>query len=226
MLKRKYLVFLLMLFILFSSKAYASCTESELKEFNDLESKIKATYYIENNQYIFKIYNPAPTLFKYDIYSTSRIKCEVIDENNITCVGTDKINYDVIVIGKNCKETVKAPEVEKYNKFSESELCNGIEKFALCQPDYEKELTEEEFKSRVETYKKSLTKDDNSKDPSNGNKDNNSKNNEDSISFIDKIIDYINSHLVIIIAISIFAILATVTIILKVKTFKKSRRLE
>ena len=41
MLKRKYLVFLLMLFILFSSKAYASCTESELKEFNDLESKIK-----------------------------------------------------------------------------------------------------------------------------------------------------------------------------------------
>lgn len=226
MLKRKYLVFLLMLFILFSSKAYASCTESELKEFNDLESKIKATYYIENNQYIFKIYNPAPTLFKYDIYSTARIQCEVIDDNNMTCVSADEIKYDIIVIGKNCKDTVEAPEVKKYNKFSESELCNGIEEFALCQPDYEKEITEEEFKSRVETYKKSLTKGDNSKDTSNESKNDNSKNDEEKVSIFDKIINYINSHLVIIIAISIFVILATVAIILKVKSFKKSRRLE
>lgn len=225
--KNKYLLFVLTLFILFGNTVNASCTEEEVNRFKELESQFKVSHYIENGQYVLKMYNPAPDIFYYEIHTTNKSpKCTQIDKNNAECIGENDLEYSVNIksYNENCTDVLKTPEITKYNKYSESELCNGIEDFALCQPDYEKEITEENFTARVDSYKKNLDKKNQTKD-NNSNSD--SKNTDKTkITLIDNIIEYIQEHLITIIVIFIFAILLIITIILKIKAIRKSRYLE
>lgn len=224
--KNKYLLFALTLFILFSNKVKASCTEEEVNRFKELESQFKVTHYIENNKYVLKIYNPAPDIFYYEMHSQKPMDCRQIDKNNAECIGDADLTYTVNIksYNENCTDILKTPEITKYNKYSESELCNGIEDFSLCQPDYEKEITEENFTARIDSYKKNLDKKNQTKD---NNSDSDSKNTDETkITLIDNIIEYIQEHLITIIVISIFAILLIITIILKIKSIRKSRYLE
>ncbi len=226
--KNKYLLFVLTLFILFSNTVNASCTEEEVNRFKELESQFKVTHYIENNKYVLKIYNPDPDVFKYEIKTTNKLNCEIIDINNSKCIGEVNGEYNVSVksYDSNCTTAFNQEPIiiTKYNNFSESELCDGIENFTLCNPDYDKELTEEEFISRVKTYKKGLNKKNETKDDNSS--DNNNNTNKTKITLINNIIKYIQDHLTTIIVISIFAILLIITIVLKIKAIRKSRYLE
>ena len=218
--KYNYLILLFLSFILSPHKSYADCTQEEINHFKEYEDKYKVTYEFnkDNKTYTLKLFNPLPNEFDYANESSEFIsKCKHNDDYNIECTNVEMNNYiiDIVGLSDSCNEVLKQININltKKNEFWTDPLCEGIEEFVLCQPTYDKDITYEEFTSRVATYKKTKI----SKPiETNNNTDNNDN----------KYINYLKDNLFEIIAISVFTIVLIVTIILVTKNIKKSRRLE
>lgn len=234
--KSKYIITAILLSLILCNQVHAACSQEQIKEFNKVAGKYKVTYEYDEKTEIYTVtfHNPNPALYDYQIRDlTGKATCRS-SGTNIICTGKNldtQLEYSVIGMTTSCNQELKSGtfEVEKeednqntYNKFSESELCEGIEEFVLCQKDYNKELTEEEFISRVESYKKQLEE---SKNKPNQQEQNNNDNKQKKDILAD-IINYLKNHITETIIVIVFIIIFTISTILTVKSIRKSRRLE
>ena len=237
--KTRYFILFLFTFLLISPKVYAACTETELKQFKEIENKFTVTYtYNANDQNVIKLYNPDPENYEYRVIAEENknpnITFNRINDNTYEATGNIDVEYKVIVVNKkaSCDDMLKtftiSPPPE--NGYSDDPLCEGIEEFILCQEGYNKPVTREDFESRVEAYKESIQKDNDintsGNNDSSSNDENSNNNKTDSESIINKITSYIKENLVQVIIIIIFIILLIVTAIISIKSAIKSRRLE
>ena len=229
--KKKYLILITLLSLLTTDKVYATCTENEVNHFKEIEKTYKVTTDFDPNtkEYVITYYMDDLEEYNVNIKMPSGSKCDYIDGNTIRCAGKSlNGNYNTTISGNSntCDEELKQEDgtIPKYNEYYGSEECQGIEEFALCQKDYSKDITEEDFKSRVETYKKTNTTNDNKNNPNNNDKDDHIEIKKDT--FINKVIYYIQNNLTKVIIISVFIILLIITAIITIKSIKKSRRLE
>lgn len=110
------------------------------------------------NQLDNKIYTKQNSIIK-NIIPGSTVTLSIYGSNNTYCEG-----YKVIT------KTVVIPY---HNKYSTNDLCIGYESYALCNEFSNINITEEEFKTRMEIYIASLkTKDkENKEDEKNNNED-------------------------------------------------------
>lgn len=173
--RKKMLVLIIMLVTIFGTKltVYAACNEEESKQIQSRLDQIKITYeHIEgmldsNNELvngIFKVnitglteglvlYNPEKDILivgnadgKFTksgfIHGTYEFKLYPYDLECTTAYRTVKIDFP------------------RYNSYSDSYLCNGIDstKFLACSKWYEYELDEKTFMARLKEYKDSEAK--------------------------------------------------------------------
>lgn len=231
-----YLITTLLLSLSICNKVNAYCTEWEKNYFKEIESQYKATYDYDKNTGLYSItyYMPEPNLYTYRIaIKSENFNCESISVDvgiSLKCIGKDFYGYQEFVIFGNSntcndelkKEIIDIPK-QIYNKYSNSNLCEGIEEFVLCQKDYEIEITEDEFVSRTETYKQ--TKEKNKNDENIQNKENKESKNEN-LQTKNNIFYFFQNNLKLIIPIFILINLIIISTILSIKSIKKSRRLE
>lgn len=173
--RKKMLVLMIMFVTIFGTKltVYAACNEEESKQIQSRLDQIKITYeHIEgmldsNNELvngIFKVnitglteglvlYNPEKDILivgnadgKFTksgfIHGTYEFKLYPYDLECTTAYRTVKIDFP------------------RYNSYSDSYLCNGIDstKFLPCSKWYEYELDEKTFMARLKEYKDSEAK--------------------------------------------------------------------
>lgn len=225
--KKIYLLSLFSLFLLLPHTSYADCTKEEIEHFKEIEDEYKVTYEFDENTQKYTVMLHSKDVRKYALiyqdYETM-VNAEYYENGNELDFKIKNFNpgtYEFIIAGQTdtCKDILKRINVklDKYNELSKNELCEGIEEFVLCQPTYDKEISYEEFVSRVNTYKKTKSK----KETIDGNKNNNSIDKKISI-----VTDFIKANLQNIVIIAIFIIITIIAIILFAKSYKKSRRLE
>ncbi len=223
--KNKKIILFTILSLLFSTNVYASCTEEEINDFKKIEDEYKITYEYdkERESYNLILNKGNPEMYDYVLYVANQLMCEDIDEKTTKCYYfAENKEYRILITGQteSCNDTLKdfIVKTPRYNKFSEDPLCEGIEEFALCQSTYDKEIDYETFVSRVNTYKKTKTENEQEIEQN--------KNNEQKENILNSIVEYIKNNLLQIIVITIFIILIVITIIITAKQAKKSRRLE
>ncbi len=213
--KYKLLTLVISIFILLP-KVYAECTQEEIDYFKEIEDEYQITYTFneDTKDYTVTFYESEPDSYYYyfDAAEEERL-CDEADGKYV-CKNVKPGSYEIEVYAATdtCEVSIKKETLDlNYNQFSKDELCDGIEEFVLCQPDYDQDISYEEFISRVETYKKT-------KEPEPNN--NNQQKSEN------KIIEYINNNLFQVIVISAFVVMVIITIILTASSIRKSRRLE
>lgn len=219
MVKKKYIVLILMLSLLNINKTHAVCSKEEIDTFKKIENKFKVTYEFNkgSKDYTLKFKTPNQSSFDYIIYTDVKLDCEKINEEETECYNFPPNTYDLAIIGltDTCDDELKTLtlKLDRYNSFSEDPLCEGIEEFVLCQPTYNKEVDYETFVSRVNTYKKTKLKEEQERLENETQQEN-------------EIITYIKDNFIQIIIITIFVILVIITTIVSFKSIRKSRRLE
>lgn len=199
--------------------AYADCTADEITHFKEIESKyrIVTTLNKENNNYSIILYNPEPTKYTYKVNNGYlNAFCNISDDSDSECNKVPPGSYVMLITGntENCNETLKRLylRLNSYNKYSEDPLCKGNEEFVLCQETYNKEIDYDTFVSRLNIYKNTKEKE--------------QEESKNEIIDIDKIVEYVEDNMLQIIVIATFIIVLIVTIVLTIKSIKKSRRLE
>ena len=220
--KYQIVTILLSIFVLLPQVTYAECTKEEKKHFKSIEDEYKITHELnkDTKDYNITLYNAEPDSYLYFwISDDTDINCEYSSDGKTNiCKNVKPNEYSIGIIGvtETCDEIMKTNTIDLsiYNKYSDDPLCEGIEDFVLCDPQYDKEISREEFESRVETYKKTTQ---NKQDD---------KNNQNKKKTDSKIIKYVEDNLFQIIIIIIFVIIVVITIILTAKSIRKSRRLE
>lgn len=216
-------LFIIVLF-LFPMLVKADCSD-EIKElYKKNEDKFKITYKmnLDNLKYNVYFYNPLPGKFDYAVGFSKDIKWEEIENNTTVDYDVPSGTYQIYIvsIAPECnkvifkKTSITLPE---QSELSKDEHCKGIEEFVLCQPDYDKEITYEDFVSRTETYRKTKIKEE-EKNRENEEKERNQ--------IISNIVNYINDNIVTIVIIVIFIAVVIASLIVGIKSFRKSRRLE
>ena len=230
--KAKYIISLLTLLLLFPYTTYADddndeeepepniCSNEIYEQFKQVEDDYyyKYEYDINNETYTFTFHRTDPN-YIYGLSSKLEVNINCWKENDTDSICTNAIpgEYNVRIISKNDNCIIAGHNeilnLKKHNKYYADPLCEGIEEFVLCQETYDKEIDYDTFVSRVETYKR--TKEETSITPSKN------KNN-----VLENTLKYVKDNLFQIIIIVTFIIAATITVIVTVKSAKKSRRLE
>ena len=225
MIKKRYLTLTLALSLIGMNKSYAACTQEQLDAFKLVEKEYKITYELNHQTKLYNVifHRDINKNYTYAIDSNMNKNENIyVTDNVITYKNISPGEYTIEIIDTDdsCKDAYKTItiKVPRYNKYSEDQLCEGIEEFYLCQENYEKEIDRETFESRVNTYKIKKEKDDNKQEEIETNKE------------YDKglleIIEYIQENLTQVIIITVFIILIIITTIVTVKQSRKSRRLE
>lgn len=215
--RKKYIALTLILSLLCIDKTYASCTQEELDEFKKIESQYKVTYEVNQatKDYTITFHTPAKEKFDFVIYTELDLNCSKIDETKGECynIPIDEYQLEIIGVTTTCNDTLKelTLKLPEYNTYADDPLCEGIEEFYLCQPTYEKEVDRETFESRVNTYRKTKAREEQTEENS---KEENA------------ILEYIKDNLIQIIIIVVFIVLVIITTIITAKQIRKSRRLE
>lgn len=212
-------------FLLLPNITYADCTKEEIEHFKEIEDEYKITYKYnkETNDYILTMHQSISKDFTFLIDADLKMNisieegCIKEENGNIVCKTVQPGKYKMIIIGntEKCQEMIKSIEVNipRHNKLSDDPLCEGLEEFVLCDPEYDKEINYEDFVSRINTYKNSRKEKEKQAE--------NKKNNSDNI-----IINYIINNYQIILIVVTAAIAIVLIIILMAKNLKQSRRLE
>lgn len=224
--KNKYILLTTMLFLFNIQPTFATCTQEEINNFKKIEDEYTVKYEIDKSTQKYNLYFTAtmPQQYYYKIYTDEALNCDAQSDTTIKCADFVSGKYEVQIIGvtKSCNDALKniIINLPKYNKYSESELCKGIEEFVLCNAAYEKEIDYETFVSRVETYKKTLTKKEEQNKPIEEEKD------EQKNELLNNIINYIKNYWLECLIVMVFIVLVIITIIITAKSIRKSRRLE
>lgn len=226
--KLKYILFSFILLTLLPLSVKADC-QSDFKAIED-QFKVTYTYDINTDEFTITLINPNFHTYSYlfdELYESSE---RVVENEKITATikkyKKTSYTYSIYGIKGECslqklkEETI---ELKKYNKYAESDLCKGNEDFALCQKDYDKQISNETFESRLETYKQSVQKND---DKEKNTDTNEQKVNENKNNFLNNVINYAKENALYLIFIVIFSLIIIATIVTYTKSIIKSRRLE
>lgn len=218
--KTKYLIFLSLLFFLGLDNTYATCTKEEEKEFKRIKNNYTVKYEFDKTTKTYTLHfnNPDKSRFGYVLYIVGDLNCTVND-NITTCPEFESGDYVFDIVGKTttCNDTLKTINLHlpRYNAYSEDLLCQGLEDFYLCDPTYEKDIDRETFESRIANYKKQLS-----------NKEQEEPKEDKQNKTITSIKNFITNNLTSIIVITSFIILLTITVVMTIKSSRKSRWLE
>ncbi len=222
--KFKYLTLTILLSSLCLSQVSASCTKEEIDAFKEIEDEYTVTYEFDKETKTYTLYltNPNMKSYAYEHNIEKYEKVTKTDESTMKIIGISAGEYILSVRGNNesCNNKLKTFNIKlnKYNSYSEDELCNGIEEFVLCQETYEKEIDYDTFVSRVNTYKKTKKQEES--------KIEEKDDVEAKQSTINKLTDYLRNNYTKIIIIITFVVLLIITIVISTESIKKSRRLE
>lgn len=228
----KKLIATLALFFVCSSNIYASCTDSELTKFKKVKDEYHVTYEIDKTSKTYNLYFnvPMPKNFYYSIYTNDNLNCEATNDKTMKCINFKPSIYEIIVVGvtEECNDVLKTITLDlpKYNELSEDELCKGIEEYILCSPTYDKEISYEDFVSRVESYKKSKPQQEEHIDKIEQDNKEQDKTSNKTNEYINNILDYLKTNWLEVTIITVFIILVIITTIVTVNSIRKSRRLE
>ena len=173
--RKKILVLMIMIVTIFGFKStvFAVCNEEESKQIQSRLDQIKITYeHIEgmldsNNELVNGI-------FKVNITGLTEGLVLYNPEKDISIVGNAEgkftksgfihgtYEFKLFPYDLECTTAYRAVKIDfpRYNSYSDSYLCNGIDstKFLPCSKWYEYELDEKTFMSRLKEYKDSEEK--------------------------------------------------------------------
>lgn len=232
--KLKITLLTLLLLIILPITVKADCQS----DFKAIEDQFKVTYEYNKDTDDFTITLVSPDYEKYEFgfkpghlnkykytYSitnktiTRKLAGYKEDTYYYLIVGADGSQCDRTMF-KNEEIRLKKETVITKNKYSDSPLCEGNEDFVLCQKDYDKEIDEQTFESRLKTYKESKENDTTPKI------EQEKDDNKEKKSIFSNIIIFFKENLVYSIVIIAFAIIIITTIVVSIKFAVKSRRLE
>lgn len=231
--KAKYLI-ITILAILLPMHVNADC-QSDFKQY-EKDYKVSYKYNKDTDDFTITLVNP--NFERYGFVYNGREEIQnaekKVTENKVftTILKNYKKNEYTYTLKANyegCNGVVIKTgtlKMVKGNPYSNNPLCEGNEEFVLCQKDYDKELDQETFEERINTYieEKKATSNNIKNDSNDKNKYELSNNNNQN--FIDNLIDYISENVIAFIIIVLFIIVLVVSIILIVKKEQKRRRLE
>lgn len=173
--RKKMLVLMIMFVAIFGTKltVYAACNEEESKQIQSRLDQIKITYeHIEgmldsNNELVNGI-------FKVNITGLTEGLVLYNPEKDILIVGNadgkfiksgfihGTYEFKLYPYDLECTTAYRTVKIDfpRYNSYSDSYLCNGIDstKFLPCSKWYEYELDEKTFMARLKEYKDSEAK--------------------------------------------------------------------
>lgn len=218
--RKKYIALTLMLSLLGINNVYADCTQQARDEFESIEEqyKITNTFNSDTKKYTIKINRANTNKYVYTTAITAQYKCKNISETETECYDVEPgKTFYAYILGKTkeCNIMLREDEIylKKNNKYYGDPLCTGIEEFVLCQEIYDRDIDRETFEYRINSYKESKHKEEIKKQEEQNKTEN-------------KISKYIKENKIQIIIISVFIILLTISIVIGIKSTRKSRRLE
>lgn len=222
--KKKYILLTLMLSLININNVYAECSQEELDEFAKVEDQYNISYEYDISSKTYTLIAKRALPDKYDYYihmmNYGETSCEEQTENITQCVNMppdQELKIKIIGQTSACDKTFKEYTIilPKANKYYDDPLCEEIKEFYLCQPTIEKDIDYETFLSRTKTYIKTKSK-----------KEQEQLNDSEDNQNIEKIKEYISTHIAQIIVIILFIILITISSIMTYKSISKRRRLE
>ncbi len=157
------LLFLLLVFPIKTNAIYdvidSRCTnQSKLslrKDASNISYRLTKVENKDNVMYTVLFYNLTDDLY---IADSNNVKYEGTKIENIK-PGTSMIVNIYVSDNNYCggyKAGSRIIKVPYYNKYSENELCNGYEDYFLCKEDSNVNMSEKEFKAKMDSYIKSL----------------------------------------------------------------------
>lgn len=165
--KIKYLIFSVIIFTLTFSYANAECTTEELSSLRQDADKVKVTYKhlgevdVEDGGVTYNLFNLKFKNLTDDLY----IRLDSYNSEWKHEAGVDEISFDIVtgtynfaVYSEKCQVKLSNIKVKipRFNMYSLDPLCDGIDgtDFPLCGKYYEYEISYDNFKTRVEDYRK------------------------------------------------------------------------
>ena len=215
--KVKILLISLMAVLLFSTNVYATCNSEVIEELREWATKAEVKFTETSGDY--KAYASQYAYFLSVTPAKDDIKVEVIDQYgnkaeatkyediNLYAVGCytnlEEETYTVNVYAKCSNELLKSMKytVPRLNRMIKNDVCEKYPDHELCQTftNATKNMTEEEFKEKMEKYDKSQTEE----------------------STVSKLLDIIKEYGIYIL---IPFLLITLFYVIKVQEFKKNER--
>jgi len=243
--RKRYIYLTLILSLLGGGKVYATCQDDLIQEYESIKDQFSVTYeYVEeNNSYTLTFIKPDNSNFGYFFGVNSDLisgtmdcdydasgcektgSCPTAGESTkVVCknykAGTPSIY--IVASTDNCESISKAVEIELpyHNQYANSEACKGNEDFILCDENYDKEITEEEFNERLTSYENEKAEEEKG----------NNESKENKISKIQEtfnnIENFVKNNLIIVIASLILVVIVVVFLVILVRNIIKRRRLE
>ena len=170
----KYIVFTLLFIFINVFCVHASCTSEEISTLKDEARKIKISYKhkgpVEIDEEIF--YNQFDITVRNlndDFYISLLAGSEkLFSQDEVATIQLSSGKWLFKIYSTQCNILIDEIDVflPTFNMYSLDPLCDGIDgdEFALCGKYYEYSINYEEFKNRVENYKKSIVVDANDKE--------------------------------------------------------------
>ena len=231
--KLKNTLLTVLLLITLPTMTYADCQSNFEKD----EPNFKVTYEYnkDTDDFTIKIYMMSTLNYRIVINHKFEQFDRVMNGNQQILILKNYKNstYAYAIKGNygECEDVIVKEEklvLKKTNPYVNDPLCKGNEDFILCQEDYnyDVEVTREAFESRLKAYLESKKTNEHEETNTIENKKDSKTEKTDDSSFITRVINYVKTNLINVIAITVFVIAIIATIVLKIKSEIKSRRLE
>lgn len=231
----KEILFLISLAVILPVEVYADCAS----DFKEVEKDFKVSYEYNKDTDDFTITMISPDYERYGFYcddkaAIAKMQNRISGKKMIVTIPNYKNSefmYGIVPSYGECfgkTVLVKTISLVTYNPYADNPKCQGNEDFVLCQKDYNEDIEEDEFNSRIETYEKTKEQEeeipsDSKITPSEG------KDTKEKVTIknlFNKIVDYIVEHKVETIIIGVLVIALIIGIIIYVRKVIKSRRFE
>ncbi len=159
--KKVYFLSFLLIVILFPSRIKAYCSDDMLNNYVTLSNNINYyyTYKESNDTAIFNItFNNLYGRFVIENTSDGNLyyKGDNLTINNFKSGKEYVFNVYPSNVCSDRKVRTIHVKFPNYNKYYKNELCNGIEKYKLCQKWQEVNISLDKFEKQVDEYKESI----------------------------------------------------------------------
>lgn len=172
--------FLLMMIYIPNVNALDECTSGEMKRLKELASNVEFKYeydVIDNQMFADDEYIPKTAVYKITSYNLSgELKVRLVDDDRNIYFTNNKPTIDNFLNGEVVKVEISAYtknlcagkilrnvsiKLPYFNQYSLKEECIEYKEFKYCQEFGKYNISDSEFYSELENYKKNLEKGDN-----------------------------------------------------------------
>lgn len=159
---KKFLLFLLLLLIPISSKAYY-CDYDDYNEFRKKASNVNLMVdyeiILDEARFTITLYNIKEEQYIYDVKNDKTYYYDGNDSIEIVVTKPGSYSFEVYSEDNYCDNNYLNKlfaEIPIYNPFYKDDLCVGIESYKYCQRWFSKKLDYSEFVDSVTQYRESL----------------------------------------------------------------------